>query len=1087
MTTFSKFIPGIASGSLEIAPALANLNFDFALWKVAAPKEFEGVGSALSTSRRDDAERGMLHTVARKLGALFERKLPSTPGLTSAYGSRASEIALALSLDEQGRKNYGVFASRAGADATSLWAAATSGTSAISVHLLACMLARMWDAPEATSLWVEIVKRRKEEVIAEFDGTDIAHLATLSAARQDFPRAQLAEWDDSARAWLRVADGIKMKQQKQLMLILDNIQAPVNAKTDTYESVIEAWSNALTLVEALVQGISQQARTGDILLAISSWHLFPDLTIVKPSMTHVRQNDPVFGSGGLLTIGLQTPAVQEQGVHWSLPLAYLRHYGAPVISTQSINSGLRSRLSLQELLQATLGSLLQGWGAAGRDTLRSLRWISSMYHLLLEGSKFGSDKASVLTGGVAEQSWLALLSKAADLYLGSEGLERQHNNKLIALGRKHGKTFLGTPSAPCFGLLERGRFIKMMTNEEERLEVLRKVGKRMAEEMKIDSSQIFIRYKHELSNSLWVYEYATAVPYNTGNKRKADGTPCSILSHHRWLYSGDQARLDQAVRGDFMRYYNITGHTMDGILERTHGQCGDVYRSAGGSAATTNHVMEIHEFERRQAVLNAAGETVSKREDQLIEDTFARDAGICWGYRHAQAFYSFAYGAMDDAELFIIEEKKPFVDVVQTPDESAAILYSLFESSSIDKDIVARELESYLRFAPVDVDPHLKSLKAISTAAMLFRHFPYASVDVRILQQGLYNSSWIRNCTASQEHHAVLRPLHEASQGSFSLQPYALAERQRALSAQRPMNITALDPASGIITPASARRIDEPLPSVEVLHGTPLALVPYALSKSQAFACLAMFESGQHNIDPSQLMDVMAMSSGASIYVSAALLTDPYAKTPPGDIRGVMGNIGRPGITFLVPPRDPLIRKVSIDEWPLIERHEFDGCLSDHFQDTSLHLSFTTAETPLNIGFSGAQDLEACILETLFSVYESGRWIADLSTSNLSEKEPFTVPSLKRLPRCTTQHPGGTFHPNMTSIDSWLSLVDAPEDRVSLVRACGNWQARLGASSISLALGYDTILLPDDVCWQCFDRETGVGKGVHSRHIIAIG
>lgn len=162
MASINKLIPSIASGSLELAPALANLNFDFTLWKVAAPKEFEGVGSALSTSRRDNAERGMLHTIARKLGALFEKKLPSTPGLTKAYGTRASEIAQDLSIDERGRKSYGVFAGRAGADATSLWAAATSGTSAISVHLLACMLARIWDAPEATSIWVEIVKRRKE-------------------------------------------------------------------------------------------------------------------------------------------------------------------------------------------------------------------------------------------------------------------------------------------------------------------------------------------------------------------------------------------------------------------------------------------------------------------------------------------------------------------------------------------------------------------------------------------------------------------------------------------------------------------------------------------------------------------------------------------------------------------------------------------------------------------------------------------------------------------------------------------------------------------------------------------------------------
>ena len=74
------------------------------------------------------------------------------------------------------------------------------------------------------------------------------------------------------------------------------------------------------------------------------------------------------------------------------------------------------------------------------------------------------------------------------------------------------------------------------------------------------------------------------------------------------------------------------------------------------------------------------------------------------------------------------------------------------------------------------------------------------------------------------------------------------------------------------------------------------------------------------------------MSSGDSTYVSAALLTDPYDKIPPGDIRGFMGNVGRPGVTFLIPPKDPLIKKVSIDEWALIEHDAFDGCLSDHFK-----------------------------------------------------------------------------------------------------------------------------------------------------------
>ncbi|CAL8576871.1 hypothetical protein XPA_002738 [Xanthoria parietina] len=84
--------------------------------------------------------------------------------------------------------------------------------------------------------------------------------------------------------------------------------------------------------------------------------------------------------------------------------------------------------------------------------------------------------------------------------------------------------------------------VNILASEEERIEILRNVGKHLAERMGIDGSQIFIRYKHELSDSSWVYEYATALPYHTGKKRKADGTSCSTLSHHRWLYSGDHAR-----------------------------------------------------------------------------------------------------------------------------------------------------------------------------------------------------------------------------------------------------------------------------------------------------------------------------------------------------------------------------------------------------------------------------------------------------------------------------------------------------------------------------------------------------------------
>lgn len=210
---------------------------------------------------------------------------------------------------------------------------------------------------------------------------------------------------------------------------------------------MNAWTNSLTQMVALVQGISQQAMNGETFLALLSWHLYPYLTVVTPSMAHVLQNDPAFWMGGILAIGLQSANPRGNGVHWSPPLAYLRHYGASVISARSISSGLRSRLSFQELLQATLGSLLQSKGAAAKDTSGARTWMPSMYHMITEARKRDSSLMD-LTTSIVKHSGLALLSEAADHYIASTGLELQHTDKIILLVRKQARAFLGTPSEP---------------------------------------------------------------------------------------------------------------------------------------------------------------------------------------------------------------------------------------------------------------------------------------------------------------------------------------------------------------------------------------------------------------------------------------------------------------------------------------------------------------------------------------------------------------------------------------------------------------------------------------------------------------
>ncbi|KAL8866446.1 MAG: hypothetical protein Q9198_008887 [Flavoplaca austrocitrina] len=185
--------------------SLINLNFDFTLLKLEAPEEFGGLGSIMSLKRKTNAESGAFHRTARKLGALFEGTLPEIQELTKAYGIRASEIAQSDKVKTKHARATELFQNQIGADSTSIWAAATSGDAAVSVHLLACMLARVFSGTVATSIWVEIVAGQKLHIDEKQKTANFASAydAASMAARQEFSRDELAEWDNSARSWIQ--------------------------------------------------------------------------------------------------------------------------------------------------------------------------------------------------------------------------------------------------------------------------------------------------------------------------------------------------------------------------------------------------------------------------------------------------------------------------------------------------------------------------------------------------------------------------------------------------------------------------------------------------------------------------------------------------------------------------------------------------------------------------------------------------------------------------------------------------------------------------------------------------------------------
>ena len=97
------------SAANENALALANIKLDFSIWKVDAPLEFLGLGSALSLGRQHNTEFGMPHRTARRLGAWFEDTIPSTPELKSAYGKRVTNIIRTPGVNPEGPPTHGPF------------------------------------------------------------------------------------------------------------------------------------------------------------------------------------------------------------------------------------------------------------------------------------------------------------------------------------------------------------------------------------------------------------------------------------------------------------------------------------------------------------------------------------------------------------------------------------------------------------------------------------------------------------------------------------------------------------------------------------------------------------------------------------------------------------------------------------------------------------------------------------------------------------------------------------------------------------------------------------------------------------------
>lgn len=993
MASFGRLVATPASATIDTTIALANLNFDFALFKVEPQSEFKGIGSSLSPIRRHEAENGPTHVTARKLGALFEPLLPSTTALAKAYGLRATEIIQKSKIEKAVQPSLGVFASQGGVDGTSIWAAATSGQGTIRVHLLACMLARIWEAVEATSIWVEIVEERKKDIASTFNSGDGANIAAYMTAQQELTRDQLANWDASARAWLRAADDVEARRQKQLELILSNVNVSVNSKAKVWESVLEAWKSAMQAVDCLICGMPQQAQTGEIFLGLSAWHLYPNILVLGTLTTPVKLNDPLVHPAGLLTLGLQSDRTgQEDGVHWSLPLAHLRYYGDPIVRTRSVTKN-GSRLTLAEFLQAILGALFESWGCQGKDNEACAKFLKALKTAVLLDSSHGTQMPA--------DCWLDILGTAASDFLACDPTQSRRYAQLHMLGRKYSENILGKTLFPAFAFASTNTWFGLHTGQEATIKALRVI----ANQLPVEAENLFIRYRVEnWECCASQFEYATA-KISTSNSSQ-------MQQHSRWIHTGsDSSHLNkycETIEKAQVRTKNVT---------ETYNSIGELVQPLEDQVLyEENQGQRIHwrqphrdSGEIEQRVFHS----MSNKQQQKFQkgQHFHSDKHL----------YKLLFGDPHEAAIYIVYDCEYKSGPVRERYKGEAVAQigtahkKLSEGvglSDITEVLTHRtggsnskgELEKALSWVEAG---YIHCLKVISTLVRVYKALPHATIDVRILQQPLQEQIWVPE------------------------PPKWLLRKQ-------------------------ASPLDETLRS-------------YPLTRQQCFSCIIKLESSQYSIEPEKLNTVLAVSTGDSIFVASPLLCDPIETGTVNPVQRIMGNVGRAGIALLVPPQSPKVKKLGIETWDLINQNTFDGNFEDCFANTSLHLSFTGASMPLDIGFTGNCDREVYILETVVSVHEAGQWVADLDVlGSLANKR--LEHDLARKPSCTNDHwevrhtdlPGR----QLISLENWSEFLDRP-DSGSIFKALGNWQARLAGAVLGLAQGHRVFVVQHDVCWKC--------------------
>ena len=194
-----------------------------------------------------------------------------------------------------------------------------------------------------------------------------------------------------------------------MQLILKNIKIPVAVRSSTYATIIRAWKQVMIGLERLLNGEPQSVTDGAILLALSAWHLYPDLVVLGSQTVNIKFADSLMHPAGVVTIGL-TSADNDQWsgerIYWSLALSHYKFYS----DTVNVTGGKEGRLTIEQLQLVAFGSLLGSWNFPRGDPIPAAHWFIALRNCVLKA------KPSLKN----QLHWLQVLAMTAQCLLESE-------------------------------------------------------------------------------------------------------------------------------------------------------------------------------------------------------------------------------------------------------------------------------------------------------------------------------------------------------------------------------------------------------------------------------------------------------------------------------------------------------------------------------------------------------------------------------------------------------------------------------------------------------------------------------------------